>query len=125
MWQAETFDPETIQRELDWAAEIGMNSVRVFLHDLVGDADAAGLKSRVDTFLDLAWGVGIRKMFVLFDDCWFPPKAGLQPEPIPGGHNSRWAQSPGHHEARDRTAWPRLEGYVQDVLSTFGQAERV
>ena len=35
MWQAETFDPETIARELGWASAIGMNSMRVFLHDLV------------------------------------------------------------------------------------------
>ncbi len=34
MWQAATFDPVTIDRELGWAADIGMNTVRVFLHDL-------------------------------------------------------------------------------------------
>jgi hypothetical protein len=35
MWQAETFDPETIDRELGWAAELGMNTVRTYLHDLL------------------------------------------------------------------------------------------
>ena len=35
MWQAETFDPETIDRELGWLAGFGMNSMRVFLHDLL------------------------------------------------------------------------------------------
>ncbi len=34
MWQEETFDPETIDRELRWASEIGFNVVRVFLHDV-------------------------------------------------------------------------------------------
>jgi len=29
MWQAETFDTATIDRELGWAASIGMNTVRV------------------------------------------------------------------------------------------------
>jgi hypothetical protein len=32
MWQAETFDPTTIDRELGWAEEIGMNCMRVYLH---------------------------------------------------------------------------------------------
>ena len=107
MWQAETFDPDTIARELGWAADIGMNSVRVFLHDLVWQADAEGFKSRIEHFLRLADAVGIQTMLVLFDDCWFPPKTGPQEEPVPGVHNSRWAQSPGHDVVRDRSQWPR------------------
>ena len=125
MWQAATFDPLTIERELNWAAGIGMNSVRVYLHDLVWQADPDSFKSRIETFLALATNAGIRTMFVLFDDCWFPPVAGPQLEPVPGVHNSRWAQSPGHAVTRDRTQWPRLEQYVQDIISTFGQDERV
>ena len=125
MWQADTFDPLTIERELNWAAEIGMNSVRVYLHDLVWQADADGFKSRIETFLELAASAGIRTMFVLFDDCWFPPVAGPQLEPVPGVHNSRWAQSPGHAVTRDRTQWPRLEQYVRDIIGAFGQDERV
>jgi hypothetical protein len=35
MWQADTFDPTTIDRELGWAEAIGMNTMRVFLHDLL------------------------------------------------------------------------------------------
>ena len=34
MWQPDTFDPTTIDRELGWAESIGFNTVRVFLHDL-------------------------------------------------------------------------------------------
>ena len=32
MWQADTFDPVTIDRELGWAEDIGMNCMRVYLH---------------------------------------------------------------------------------------------
>ena len=32
MWQADTFDPETIDRELGWAEDLGFNIMRVFLH---------------------------------------------------------------------------------------------
>ena len=54
MWQAETFDPITIDRELGWAAAIGMNTMRVYLHDLAWKADAVGLKKRMDQFLSIA-----------------------------------------------------------------------
>src|SRR3954449_12635 len=43
MWQAATFDPAEIDRELGWAqAEYGMNTMRVFLHDLAWKQDPDG-----------------------------------------------------------------------------------
>ena len=42
MWQAETFDPKRIDLELGWAAAIGMNTMRVFLHDLAYQQDPQG-----------------------------------------------------------------------------------
>lgn len=35
MWQQDSFDPETIDRELGYAASIGFNTMRVFLHSIV------------------------------------------------------------------------------------------
>ena len=35
MWQADTFDPETITQELGWAAGLGLNAMRFYLHDLL------------------------------------------------------------------------------------------
>lgn len=34
MWQKETFDPVSSERELGYAQRIGMNIMRVYLHDL-------------------------------------------------------------------------------------------
>jgi len=42
MWQGETFDRDTIDRELGWAESIGMNAMRVFLHNLVWEQDPKG-----------------------------------------------------------------------------------
>src|SRR4029450_3287195 len=50
MWQAETFDAKTIERELGFAAGLGLNAVRVYLHDLVWQDDRAGLLPLRDTF---------------------------------------------------------------------------
>ncbi len=107
MWQADTFDAFTIDRELGWAAGLGMNTVRVFLHDLAWQQDKDGFKNRINQYLTIAARHGIRTMFVLFDDCWFPnAQTGQQPEPVPGIHNSGWLQSPGI-EARRRASGPR------------------
>lgn len=127
MWQAETFDPETIDRELGWAAEtLGMNAARVYLHDLLWVDDADGFLGRVDRFLEIAHGHGIAVMLVFFDDCWHDaPRLGPQGAPVPGVHNSRWAMSPGGAAVEDRAAWPRLEAYVRGVVRRFGQDDRV
>ena len=126
MWQAETFDPETIDRELGWAASIGFNTVRVYLHDLAWQADPDGFKKRISRFLKIADKRGIRPMFVIFDDCWNDnPKVGKQPEPIPGVHNSRWVRSPGNKFVIDPNSWSRLELYVKDVVGSFRKDERI
>jgi hypothetical protein len=43
MWQAETFDTATIAKEFKWAASLGMNTLRVFLHDLAYKQDPPGI----------------------------------------------------------------------------------
>ena len=44
MWQAETFDPETIDRELGFAEGLGFNTVRIFFSNLVYTADPCGIQ---------------------------------------------------------------------------------
>ena len=70
MWQAETFDPKTIDRELGYAEKIGMNVMRVFLHNLPYEQDAAGFTQRINQYLAIADKHHIKTIFVLFDSCW-------------------------------------------------------
>lgn len=127
MWQAETFDPATIDRELGWAASIGFNTVRTFLHDLAWEADPSGFKQRISQFLEIASRHRIRPMLVIFDDCWnSDPKIGFQPAPKPGIHNSGWVQSPSISVVNQGpSAWDRLETYVKDILGSFADDERI
>jgi hypothetical protein len=126
MWQDATFDPATIDRELGWAADLGFNSVRVFLHDLVFSADGAEFLDRVDHVLGLADDHGITMMPVLFDGVWHPePRLGPQPEPRPGVHNSTWVQGPGVAVLADPSRWPDLRPYVDALLNRFGDDGRV
>lgn len=126
MFQPSDFDEVTLARELDWARDIGMNTLRVFLHDLLWEADPDGFKKTLDRFLDLCSARAIRPMLVFFDACHRPePKLGKQPEPIPGIHNPGWAQSPNVSVLRDRSQWSRLERYLKEVLAHYGTDERV
>lgn len=125
-WQAETFDLATIDRELGWAASLGMNAARVYLHDLLYQQDAAGFLRRIESYLAAADRHSIRTMLVLFDSCWHPePALGPQPQPAPGVHNSGWVQSPGVAALSDPSQRPRLQAYVQDIVRAFGQDPRV
>lgn len=126
MWQADTFDPARIDKELGWAQSIGMNTMRVFLHDALWSQDAEGFKTRISRFLAIAQKHRIKPMLVLFDSCWDPfPKLGPQRAPAPGRHNSGWVQSPGARGLEDPAERIRLEAYVKGVVGAFGQDSRV
>lgn len=126
MWQAESFDAPTIDRELGWAASLGFNTMRVFLHNLVWQQDPAGLKQRMDEYLTISTRHGIRTMFVFFDDCWNKDaQLGLQPEPVPGIHNSGWVQCPGHAQVTDSALYPMLQAYLTDIMTHFADDARI
>src|SRR5260370_1208901 len=69
MWQEATFNPAEIDKEFSWAEAMGMNTMRVFLHDLLWQQDAAGFQKRIDHFLTITSRHHIRPMLVLFASC--------------------------------------------------------
>lgn len=120
MFQPESFDTATINKELGWAASLGMNTVRVYLHDLLWKQDSTGFLTRLETFIEIARRHKIKPLFVLFDSCWDPfPQLGEQRDPKPHVHNSGWVQSPGLDALKDSTQYPRLERYVKGVVVRF------
>lgn len=126
MWQDETFDTTTINRELGWAEGLGMNVTRVYLHHLAWMIDQDGFKKRIDSYLSIADKHGIKTVFVIFDDCWNPTyQAGKQPDPKPGVHNSGWVRDPGDLLFTDPTLIKTLESYVKDILTTFKDDQRI
>ena len=125
-WQEDTYDPETIERELEWSAELGMNMHRVYLHNLLWDQDSIGFLERVDNYLNISESKDIKTLFVLLDDVWHPvPKLGKQPEPIPFVHNSGWVQAPGSEILGDSSRHDELKNYVKGVISHFADDKRV
>ncbi len=127
LWQPATFDPVTIDRELGWAAQtLGMNSIRLFLHDIAWEVDRDHFLDRVDEVLEISQSHGIAVLPVLFDGVWDPdPRPGPQRAPRPGLHNSTWVQGPGASVLADPSRWEGLRSYVSAVLERFGTDERI
>lgn len=137
MWQAESWDPATIDRELGWAEDLGFNVMRVFLHHLVWEADRDGFVERINRYLEISSSHGISTMFVFLDDCWDETAAlGVQRAPRKGVHNSGWVKDPGIlyfgpcgsgcEYAADTTAIVAcLERYVKDIMTTFKDDDRI
>lgn len=127
MWQAETFDPITIDKELGWAQELGFNTMRVYLSSVVWKNDPVGFKRRINKYLDISKKHRIRAIFVFFDDCWNEESAiGKQPDPKPGVHNSGWVQDPSSSLRKDTILlFPVMKNYVIDILTAFKNDKRV
>jgi hypothetical protein len=135
MWQPETFDPVTIERECQLAHSLGFNVFRVYLHDLLWTPSIRdAFTANIETFLSIVNRYNIRVIFVLFDDCHRdkPIKLGLQPAPLRGIHNSGWLQSPGssiidriHRKTNYRKEMQRLQEYVCSVIRMYRNDPRV
>ncbi|ARN55985.1 cellulase family glycosylhydrolase [Sedimentisphaera salicampi] len=126
MWQADTFEPDTIEQELEWASEIGFNIVRVFLHNMLWEQDSKGFIKRIDKFIEIADKFDIKVMPVLFDSCWNPYSSlGKQPEPKPHVHNSTWVQCPHIETLKNTESWDKLKAYAQGIVKQYKNDPRV
>ena len=127
MWQAETFDPETMDRELALAEDLGFNTVRVFLSFLVYNDDPEGFIERFDRFLGICDKHGIRALPTFWTNGGKlkDPHLGPQPEPIKGVHNSGWVMNPGTEYVNDPSKWPDLEKMIKGVIKAFRTDDRV
>src|SRR5215472_1844944 len=126
MFQAATFNAALNDKELGMAEAIGMNTMRVFLHDQFWLSDPAAARDRINQLLTIAAKHHIRPIFVLFDSCWEPnPHLGPQHPPIPGVHNSGWVQSPGKERLMNPAVEPELKAYVTGVVGAFANDDRV
>lgn len=132
MFQEDSFDQKTIERELDWAKDLGFNSLRVYLHDLLW-SEKEKFKKTFEKFLNICDERGIKPIIVLFDDCHRPyPKIGKQPIPVRGVHNSGWKQSPGmeivnqvSEDEIDAKELNRLKEFIQGILLDYSTDERI
>ena len=127
MWQADTFDPKRIDTELGWAESLGLNTMRVFLHDLLWQQDPEGFKKRIDIFLTYRR----RNTTSSRSSCSLIP-AGIR---IPSSANNvlrrpactipAGCKVPGAAALKDPAQYPRLEAYVKGVVGAFANDKRI
>lgn len=126
MFQADTFDPKTIDKELGWAEGLGFNAMRVFLHHVLWTSDKEGFKKRLNDYLAISNKHHIKTILVFFDDCWNDTyHAGKQPDPKIGVHNSGWVRDPGTAIRTNPDSLKMLEAYVTDVMKAHRNDDRV
>lgn len=126
MWQAETWNPELIDKELGWAEDLGFNTVRVFLHYFPFRDDKEGFFKRIDQFLEISAKHKIKPMFIFFDDVWYPnPRAGRQPDVLPHVHNSNWVQCPGAEILLNEKRHMEVRPYVVETMTRYKNDARV
>ena len=123
MWQSSTYDHETIDRELGWAAELGFNTVRVFLHSAVWEYEHDSFFRNIDDFLTLTDKHGIKVMFCFFsgagdrvDRC----QIGGQLEPVKG--------DPAVIDENEKAIPERFDlmrMYVEEVVSRYREDDRI
>ncbi len=123
MWHE--FKPEVIERELQAAQRhLGLTSLRVYLHNLVYDAEKELFLARIEEFLQICHRHGLRPGFTFFDDCWNHTNVTLQTAPpVDGRHNGRWAAL--QDAERQDANLPKFQNYVQDVIRAHRDDPRV
>lgn len=123
MWH--DFRPQVIERELAAAKRyFGITTLRVYLHNIVYDAEKEVLLKRIEQFLAICQRHGIRPGFTFFDDCHRHAGVTLEPQaPVKGYHNGRWAALQ-DAERKDENL-PRFKSYVQDIVRAHRDDPRV
>jgi hypothetical protein len=130
-WQDETHvSDSSINRELGLAEQLGYNSVISYIPYIVWAKDSAYLKNRISRFLTIAASHHFTMTPVFFDDVNFTnpavdPFLGNQGQPAAGLLMSQWTPCPGPTLAVSASARPNLKRYVQDIVKSFGQDNRI
>ncbi|MGI6570142.1 MAG: glycoside hydrolase family 2 TIM barrel-domain containing protein [Caldicoprobacterales bacterium] len=120
-WQELGFEERlrTADRELELAASIGYNSIRLILEFIVWDQDHDGFLKRFDRYLSTAYKHGIRSMIVFGNDCMVPKDEHYKPLKL-GKQSYDW----GYHGGRKHSQHSNLKQMGYHLLDEPELAER-
>ncbi len=113
------YDATVIDRELGYAEQLKLNTIRIFLNQAVYEQDPQQFLDRFESFLVLCDKHKIRAMPVLFDSCFDPQIVDLKDY-----RDKTWMPSPGFSRlgAKDR---PAMEDYIEAVVGTHKGDRRI
>ena len=116
----------SVQAEIKTMHELlGFTTVRVFLHDLLWDANSTQLLDHMDDFLSILNASDMQAGFVFFDDCWQHSNASVDGhcQPQDGVHNGCWFASP--QDDKRAAGVDQFKPYVEGVVKRFASDSRV
>ena len=104
---------------------MGFTTVRVFLHDMLWDANSTQLLYNMDDFLGILHASGMQAGFVFFDDCWQHSNATIDGtcQPLDGVHNGCWFAAP--QDDKRAAGVAQFEAYVEGVVRRFKTDSRI
>ncbi len=111
LWQELDFEQHiaTVDRELELAASIGFNSVRVILEFHVWNEQHDGFMARFERFLSVAAKHGVSTMVCLANDCTVPKDENYRPPQL-GPQRCDWGYHGGRKNSPHSSA-KNLPGY--------------
>ncbi|MDS0294442.1 cellulase family glycosylhydrolase [Halogeometricum luteum] len=114
MW--DRYAPAEIERDLTFASNLGLNSLRVFASYTVWQEDPAAFRDRFDHFLAAAADRGIAVLPMLFESI------GTDPTPANVARNVP-IRSPGGAVLRNRGRWAETAAFVRWFAERYGDHE--
>jgi hypothetical protein len=115
-----------IQRDVHAMTTVmGFTTIRVFLHDMLWDANSTALLDHMDDFLRILDASGMQAGFVFFDDCWQHTNASVDDhcQPLDGVHNGCWFAAP--QDDKRAAGVAQFQPYVGGVIKRFKHDKRV
>lgn len=112
------YNPQQIEKELEYARRLELNMARIFLSYVCFDHDQELFLSNVKHFIDTAASKGIKTMPVVFDACF------CDIEPEYDIDHFMWLSNPGTINWDD-DFYPEGEVYCKALLDAFGDNPNV
>ena len=106
------YDGALVEKELDYAKRLGLNSARVFLAYAVYEHNQVEFLARVKHFVQAAYARGISTMVVVWDSCF----SDLMP--TYEADEEDWIPNPGVQRLTP-DFWPQGEAYCADLAKTL------
>jgi hypothetical protein len=107
------YDEGLVERELDFARRLSLNSARIFLHYVVYEHERERFLKRVRHFVRAAHERGISTMPVIWDSCF------SEVQPSYDTKLKDWIPNPGVQRLGP-DFWPSGERYCRDLVQNLG-----
>jgi len=130
------FNQEIVDKELGYAEELGLNSVRIWINYLAYKEKPKILEENIDNFLNLCEKHHLTSMLIPFDSCMVdkndPKTTELFRKRIDESKESYdyvagallWPQSPGYSKLGEEN-WANIRKYVDAVVGKHADDKRV